>query len=413
MDLYIHDYAGHIAQLEAARALAERGHRVHFTYCDRLPTPRGDLSGAGASPSFSIEPIDIGGDIIKKNYFKRQWQDLLYARALVRNLKKQRPQLVMSANNPLIPQWALVRYCRRHKIPVVHWWTDVYSRAVKHGVGGKYGPLGKFIAWFYERLEKRLLTQSQAILAIAPQFKPIVDEWGVTTPFSVIPVAAPTERLLPGPKRNPWSERHGVADTVNVVYSGTLGNKHYPELLYELARALASRPECRVIVVAEGVGADTLARQQAAEPLANLTLLPFQPFEDYAHVLAAGDVHVTTLNEEASAYALPSKVMSQLCAARAQAAIVPRDNYVGLLVTEADAGVVFPASEFAAAKAVILELLDDAEQRTRYGANGRHYAERELSIASVTPRYEALLEQVIGGFPSSPTARPVAAATAR
>lgn len=407
MKLYIHDYAGHIAQCEAARALAERGHKVHFTYCDELPTPRGDLAPVEAIPGFTIEPIGIGRRINKKNYFVRQWQDVVYARQLVRNLRKHRPDVVLSANNPLIPQWALVRHCRRRGIPVIHWWADVYSLAVRHIVGHRFGPLGRFIAWFYEKLEICLLRQSQAVLAITPQFRAIATAWGVNTPFVVIPVAAPTERLAPGPKHNSWSQRHGVAETMNVVYSGTLANKHHPELLYELAASFVDRPERRVIVVAGGVGADALARLQAERPLPNLVLLPFQPYEDYAHVLATGDVHVTTLNAEASAYALPSKVMSQLCAGRAQVAIVPRDNDMGRLVAAAGAGEVYPATEFPAAREAVDRLLDDGAQRDRYARAGRAYAETHLSIAALAPTYEELLATIVparAGL-SAPTAK--------
>jgi glycosyltransferase involved in cell wall biosynthesis len=411
LDLYIHDYAGHIAQLEVARALAVRGHKVRFTYCDALPTPRGDLSNDGL-PNFEIEAIGIGRPIIKRNYFKRQWQDVLYARALMRDLRRHKPDVVISANNPLIPQWPVMRYCRRHKIPLVHWWTDVYCRAVEDGVRRKFGKLGGAIAWVYEQLEIHLLKRSQAVLAITPQFRAIAESWGVKTPLTVIPVVAPTDQLTPEPKRNPWSERHGVADTTNVVYCGTMGNKHHPELIWELAQSVTARADCRMVIAAEGVGAEWLGRKQEEAQLPHLVLLPYQSIEDYPHVLAAGDVHVTTLSADASVYALPSRVMSQLCAGRAQLAIVPRENYVGQLVAEAEAGVVVPPAEFATAIGQLDELLDDSVLRERYAANGRRYAEQRLSIESVMPRYEQLLDHVTGreaGRRAASSAEPVAA----
>jgi glycosyltransferase involved in cell wall biosynthesis len=395
LDLYIHDYAGHVGQIEVARGLAARGHRVLFTYCDELSTPRGGLSPDAALRSLTIEPIGIGQPIIKKNYFKRQWQDLLYAQALVRHLRQHKPQLVISANNPLIPQWALVRYCRRQGIPVVHWWTDIYSLAVRHSVGEKFGPLGRMIAWSYEKLEIHLLRRSQAVLAIAEQFRTIAKRWRVETPLIVIPVPAPTERVQPGPKRNPWSIRHGVAETANIVYCGTLGNKHHPELLLSLAEKLRNRSDARVIVAAGGVGADWLIQEQEKAKLPNLILLPFQPFEDYPNILAAADVHVTVLNRDASAYALPSKIMSQLCAARAQVAMVPRDNQGATLVTEANAGFVYTPEEFEAALASIKKLLTDADSQRLYGENGRRYADARLSLSALVPRYEELFEHAI------------------
>lgn len=400
MELYIHDYTGHVGQVEVARALALSGHKVSLKYCEGLATPRGDVDARIAG--LTIETIGIGAAINKKNYFKRQWQDLLYARALVKDLARHQPQVVLSANTPLVPEWALVRACRRRGIPVIHWWTDVYSSAVRHGIGEKFGPLGRLIAWSYETLEVHLLRRSQAILAIAPQFQQIADAWKVTTPFTVIPVAAPTDQIQPGAKQSPWSERHRIADTVNVIYSGTLGIKHHPELLYEIAHSLLDRPECRVIVVAEGVGADLLRRRQDEKPLPNLLLLPFQGFDDYANVLAAADVQVTTLNNEASAYALPSKVMSQLCSQRAQAVFVPADNYVARLVTDAGAGVVGSPLDVAGAQRCVRDLLNDADLRSRYGASGRRYAEERLSITALLAAYERLLASVAPGPPHSP-----------
>ncbi len=395
VELYIHDYAGHVGQIEVARGLAARGHRVVFTYCDELSTPRGGLSPDDQLASLTIEPVGIGRPINKKNYFKRQWQDILYARALVQNLRQHKPQLVVSANNPLIPQWALVRYCRRHDIPVVHWWTDIYSLAVRHSVGQKYGPFGRIIAWGYEKLEIHLLRKSQAVLGIAEQFRKIAESWGVKTPVTVIPVPAPTERVQPGSKHNPWSIQHGLTETTNIAYCGTLGNKHHPELLLALAEKLQHRGDVRVVVAAEGVGADWLREQQDSAKLSNLLLLPFQSFEDYPNLLATADVQVTLLNREASAYALPSKVMSQLCSARAQVAIVPRDNLAATLVIDAEAGVVYTPDEFEAAAVEIEKMLADDGLRQHYGENGRRFAVEQLSTEAVTPRYEKLFESVI------------------
>jgi glycosyltransferase involved in cell wall biosynthesis len=87
--------------------------------------------------------------------------------------------------------------------------------------------------------------------------------------------------------------------------------------------------------------------------------------------------------------------MSQLCAARAQVAIVPRDNQSAMLVNEGDAGFVYTPEEFEAALASIEKLLADADLRRQYGENGRRYAEARLSLSALVPRYEELFEQAI------------------
>jgi glycosyltransferase involved in cell wall biosynthesis len=150
-----------------------------------------------------------------------------------------------------------------------------------------------------------------------------------------------------------------------------------------------------VVVAAGGKGVDWLRREQELCRRPNLILLPFQSFEDYPNVLASADVQVTILKPEAAEYSLPSKVMSQLCSARAQVAILPPDNQGATLVTAADAGQVFTPSDFPAAAQAIEALLADGEARRRYGENGRRYAEQQLSLALLGPRYEELFERVI------------------
>lgn len=401
MDLYIHDYAGHVGQLEVARALAERGHRVVFSYCDLLGTPRADFNAGRQQPNLTVEPISIGQTINKKNYLKRQWQDVLYARALLKHYRQRRCDVAISANNPLIPQRSLLRHCRLRNTPLVHWWTDVYALAVKHGVGQKYGPVGPAVARSYVSLETRLLNQSDAVIAIAPQFQEVADQWNVTTQLTVIPVAAPTEQILPAAKSNPWSQRQGVETTTNVLYCGTLGNKHNPHLLLDLAASLVDRPEARVIVASEGVGADWLRERQTQLQLPNLMLLPFQDFDDYQFVLASADVHVSILNRDAAAYALPSKVMSQMCAARPQIAAAPQRNYAANLLREAEAGVVCSPDDVDGFCRTVTELLGDVEKRLQLGENGRRYVEQSLSLAVLVPRYEELLSRLAESRPSN------------
>jgi glycosyltransferase involved in cell wall biosynthesis len=130
-------------------------------------------------------------------------------------------------------------------------------------------------------------------------------------------------------------------------------------------------------------------------------LLPFQSFEDYPHVLAAADVHVSILNQDAASYALPSKVMSQLCASRPQVAATPAENYVASVVRDADAGIICSPDDADGFCRVIHGLLDDQAAGRRLGENGRRYAERELSLKVLTPAYERLLEQLINASPEN------------
>lgn len=62
----------------------------------------------------------------------------------------------------------------------------------------------------------------------------------------------------------------------------------------------------RVVVVAEGAGADAL--RATRELPSNLMILPLQPADELSAVLASADVLVAILERDAHAFSVPSKV---------------------------------------------------------------------------------------------------------
>ena len=111
----------------------------------------------------------------------------------------------------------------------------------------------------------------------------MVDEFGVAPErVAVIPNWAPIDRLPVLEKDNAWSRANGLGDRFCFLYTGTLGMKHNPQLLLELARYFECDDAVRVVVISEGIGAEWLGGKKAEHGLSNLILLPYQPFESLA-----------------------------------------------------------------------------------------------------------------------------------
>lgn len=61
LKVVLHDYSGHPFQVELARELVRRGHRVHHCYSDSMQTPQGALARRDDDlPTFSIAPVSLG-----------------------------------------------------------------------------------------------------------------------------------------------------------------------------------------------------------------------------------------------------------------------------------------------------------------------------------------------------------------
>jgi glycosyltransferase involved in cell wall biosynthesis len=171
------------------------------------------------------------------------------------------------------------------------------------------------------------------------------------------------------------------------MYSGTLGMKHRPELLLALARYLETIDNACLIVVAGGTGADWLSENAQAVRKDVLTLLPFQPYKRISEVLGASDVLIALLDSEASAFAVPSKILCYLCAGRPLILAAPRDNHAASVVEQSGAGMIISPDRAEELLSAAKSLIENAELRAQYASNARAHALRSFNIASIADRF--------------------------
>lgn len=400
MRILVHDYSGHPFQVQLSRALAARGHEVRHLYARFFQTPKGPLARAESDPpNFHIEGLDIGESFAKYDFVKRVRQEIAYGRLMAREVARMAPEIVISSNMPLDPQAILARACRAQRAAFVFWLQDIYALAIDRILRRRVPLLGGAIGARYLRLERRLLRQADAVVAITADFLPTLDGWGVARErVEVVENWAPLEDMPVRPRANAWSAAHGLNDKLVFLYSGTLGLKHNPGLLLALAHRMAARPEARVIVISEGPGADWLAAHKTSLPADNLVLLPFQPFAAMPDVLAAADVLTAILEPEAGVFSVPSKVLTYLCAARPILAAMPAENLAARTITRAGAGLVTAPNDESAFCTAAERLAADARLRADAGAAGRAHAESHFRIERIAEHFERLCERIKPGY---------------
>jgi glycosyltransferase involved in cell wall biosynthesis len=241
-------------------------------------------------------------------------------------------------------------------------------------------------------LERRLLRASDAVIVISEDFVSLLRRQGVDAArINVIENWAPLDELPVLPRDNRWAREQGFGDRIVFLYSGTLGFKHDPTLLLELAR-WAGAHDSIVALVSEGPGADWLGREGRGEPA--LTLLPYQPYERLPEVLASADVLVALLEPEAGAFSVPSKVLTYLCAGRPLLGALPADNLAARVITRSGGGVVVPPREPRALVEAAEELAADSRRRMELGRAARSYAETAFDLDGIADRFEEILERV-------------------
>jgi len=241
----------------------------------------------------------------------------------------------------------------------------------------------------YARLERSLFSASDHSIVISDDFKPILESWGIQkSNITVIENWATLDEMPRRPRDNAWAGEHGTEQSPCFLYSGTLGLKHNPDLLLQLA---IHNPEATVIVVSQGLGADWLSDRKSELGLNNLTLLPFQPYDRLPDVLAASDILVAILEPDADVFSVPSKVLTYLCAARPVLLAVPVNNLAARIVERNSAGFVVSPNDTEGFLAAAATLLGDSDARAEMAGNARAYAENNFNIETITDRFEAVL----------------------
>jgi glycosyltransferase involved in cell wall biosynthesis len=389
--IVVHDYGGYPFIVQLSRALAARGHQILHLYAEGFRRPKGPMDAHPGDPAFlQTEPVTLSESLLRGG-LRRISQERRYGKRLARRITSFGPDVVISANAPLDVQMAAVAAAHDKNAAFAFWLQDLHSVAIRRIVGRHLRILGALIGIRFARLERRLLRESELVVAISPAFLPTLRKWGVAMDsIEVIENWAPLEDdELPG-RTNAWAAEHGLLDRPVVLYAGTLALKHNPALLLALARGL---PGATVVVVAEGPGADWL--QAHSRAMDNLRLLPLQPYSRLSEVLASADLLVAVLEPDASSFSAPSKVLTYLAAAKAILAAIPQDNAATQTILRAEAGVVVDPTDSSGLVVAARQLLDDPARLRAAGAAGRAFAREAFDIQHIADRFEAVFYRAV------------------
>ena len=390
MKILVHDFAGHPFQMTLSRELAKRGHDVTHAYFAGDTGPKGNQG----SETFDnggrvvVEPVGKEGGYSKTKFVSRLFADLAYRKQLGHFLSGREFDIVLSGNTPLWIQGVLLRAAKAMSAGFIYWCQDIYSVAVAQHFEKRLGKLSWPLKRWLTAWDAWLMKRSDHLIHITSRFSELTDTWGVSAGrTSVIPNWGAIDDLPQTERENAWALRN-IPSTAKgrVLYSGTMGLKHNPQLLFDVAERL----RCEVAVIGSGSGYDQL-RENA---LTNLHLLPLQPFEDMSEVLGSGDVLVAVIEREAGEFSVPSKILSYLCAGRPIVLAAPRDNLASSIITNAGAGLVVEPEDHTGFVEAVREILGNPELAARMGSAARQYAEERFKIENVADRFEAVFDRV-------------------
>jgi glycosyltransferase involved in cell wall biosynthesis len=287
-------------------------------------------------------------------------------------LKLDRPDVIVAATDPPIIGLAAYMAARRFRVPLVMAYQDIFPE------------VAVLLEDFHSKTVNRALqmvncflaTRSARNVALGETMRRrLVDGKGADPGRTfVIPSWADCSEIVPSPRKNAFSEAHGLDDKFVVMHSGNIGLSQGLERIIDVAERLSAFPDIRFVFVGDGVKRAALEAKAKERNLTNVMFLPFQPREKLTESFAAADIFLVSLKRGLAGYITPSKLYGILAAGRTYVAAVEDESEVALITRKYQCGLVANPDSVSHIADCILTLYHDRPVLKRYGEKARDAA---------------------------------------
>ena len=247
---------------------------------------------------------------------------------------------------------------------------------------------------FARRVESALLRRFNVVSTISDKMAERAIAKGVA-PSNVfrLPNWVDISAIYPLDRANKYRDELNIPESSKVVlYSGNMGAKQGIEVLAGAAAALAARQD--IVFVFCGNGATKAELEKCCKHLSNCRFIALQPVARLNELLNLADIHVLPQRGDASDLVMPSKLTGMFASGRVVIAMARPGTELYNIVTPR--GVVVPPENVQALSDAIEMLVSDPGQRAILGAEGRAFAELNLSPGWVLGRLDEKLRLLRG-----------------
>ena len=405
LDAYFEPESTSFTHLEKdiIEGLIQSGHEI-FVVC---PTPTRGISGDVAEKYRKIKKEDMYGGRV---HVERFWAPQEKRNPLVRAFryfwcnfrqkavakKYKDVDLIFSASTPPTQGLMCGKVKKKLGVPFVFTLQDIFPDSL---VTAKMTRKGSLIWKLGRKIENATYKNADRIIVISEDFKRNIMGKGVSEEkISVISNWVDSSEVYPIERKdNILFSRYGLdPDKYYICYSGNIGHSQNMRMLLDTAKELKTElPDVRFVLIGDGAAKEEVSSVIENEGIDNVTLLPFQPYEDIAYVFSLGDAGLIISKPGIGNSSVPSKTWSIMAAARPVICSFDDDSALSKLIREAGCGVTAQAEEGTEAfKKAIYELYNNKEKNAEIGALGRKYLTEYLDKDKCVGMYVETIKNI-------------------
>lgn len=375
-----------------------------FTIENYVPTPTRGVSNEVRRKYKKIKYEELeGGKIIihrfamfpeRKNSIQRAIRYILVN--MIQYFKSYHAKgvdLIYAASTPPT-QGLLCGLVKKHlKVPFVYDLQDIFPDSL---VNAKMTTKGSIIWKIGRKIEDFTYRNADKIIVISEDFKRNIMEKGVPeNKIEIIPNWINTDEVYPiERKNNILFDRYNFdRNRFYVCYSGNLGHSQNLELLVEVAEEInLTMPEVMFVLIGEGAAKNDLELLMKKKNLENIVILPFQPYEDIAHVFSLGDVGLIISKQGIGGSSVPSKTWGIMAAGRPILASFDVNSELAHVISATNSGIVAEAGN----KEQFIEALKKIIVSAKVmGNNGRDYVLGNLTQDICTAKWIKIVKDLV------------------
>ncbi len=284
-------------------------------------------------------------------------------------------------------QGALAAMVKKFKqVPFVYNLQDIFPDSLSGtGLANKGG-----LIWKIGRvIENFTYRNADKIIVISEDFKKNIMAKGVPEEKIVVVYNWVDQNAVVDIPRseNVLFDRYGLdRNKFYITYNGNIGLTQNMDMLMEVAKALEANDDIHFVLVGNGAYKDNLEKTIEERNINNVTLLPFQPYEEISHVFSLGDVSLVISKPGVGANSVPSKTWSIMSASRPVLANFD-ENELKTIIEKNNCGIFTKAGDKVAFTDAIIKLYHDRELCKEMGRNGRQFVMENLTKEIGTQKY--------------------------
>lgn len=301
--------------------------------------------------------------------------------------------LFVSSTPPIMGATAaLVKKINR--IPFVYCLQDIFPDSL---VGTGMTRKGSIIWKIGRMIEDFTYKNADKIIVISEDFKKNIMTKGVPEEkIAMIYNWVEQDNVTDVPrKENKLFDKYNLdRSKFYITYNGNIGLTQNMDMLMDVAKDLEYNEDVQFVLVGNGAYKEKLEHIIKDRDIKNVTMLPFQPYEDIKYVFSLGDASLVISKPGVGANSVPSKTWSIMSASRPVLANFD-ENELKSIVERNHCGIFTKAGDKDAFKQSIMTLYENRDLCKEYGKNGRKFVMDNLTREVGTQKYVDVIKSVI------------------